>query len=841
MSRPTPSASASASASSSSPFGSSLIPIACRFVSTDQWLVTHLDPSLSISHVKQALLSRFLPDPEHVPLSPRPKTRRTRALSPITFSSHGHSSAGIDDDDDLEDEDVSFDDRYKYPARPSAPKPPAPPPCPTHYTLISFSTTQLLEDHFSLAWYGIRPHELLELHPPAPALLSLPRSLLDEYVSPYFEARVWALRVVGSELDVARGRTDDSAVKKSAQKKKLALEWRERWAVIHRGIFMLCRERNDSTSLHASPLSALRALRDGTHVPARAQSSQHIICAQFQTHQARGSGSEAGGGWWRRGSRDTLVKTGTGEAWDAFARRGSKTGIEDADDAQDDTIWVVLDMGDSAAYAHLLRILHRHAPRSCVSSFAALRSPISPMAHPLPDVGYTFPPPPDSSPSSLPLLPAFELVSPAPSPHVPRSLPYSSPLEGRTPTQHHDTPRPSRALAIETRFEAEEGLPYPEWRLALTRKARKAGLGAVGRAMELVMFGEEDEGPGSDEEAHERRSSSSSRHGDVGRNEDQSAADNDNLSDESSGSGDSDVSEAEWVGWMADLPRQRRVQARARERQLVHSLSTGDTAAQWGASWGTEWGGASTAEDSGESSPASAGWKGKRREVSGRSAHSRTLSSYSSADSLLRRTVRGPPTDDVPPRAASASPPPHRMQGRPLSPLSAQLDDEFDGDSSEGDVHLHRALYGREELARQRSFEPGLRIQGAMPIPMSMSMTAVMRTTTSTVSVGYKAEPERARSPLFEGAASLWSPGRNKGKKAKEKEKEKERDTGAERRRRERATEGSSGRQALLRPVTLKVPRGLGRSTSKIDAEAEPALSASSSLESIRGNVASLM
>ena len=36
-------------------------------------------------------------------------------------------------------------------------------------------------------------------------------------------------------------------------------------------------------------------------------------------------------------------------------------------------------------------------------------------------------------------------------------------------------------------------MPYPSWRLELVRKARRAGLGAVGRAMELVMFGDEED------------------------------------------------------------------------------------------------------------------------------------------------------------------------------------------------------------------------------------------------------------------------------------------------------------------------------------------------------------
>ncbi|KAK7472061.1 hypothetical protein VKT23_000174 [Stygiomarasmius scandens] len=62
-------------------------------------------------------------------------------------------------------------------------------------TVIRFSTGQILEDHFALGWYELKPYELLEIHRKG-VILSLPRTLTLEYISPYWEGSVRALRVV---------------------------------------------------------------------------------------------------------------------------------------------------------------------------------------------------------------------------------------------------------------------------------------------------------------------------------------------------------------------------------------------------------------------------------------------------------------------------------------------------------------------------------------------------------------------------------------------------------------------------------------------------------------------
>ncbi len=173
----------------------------------------------------------------------------------------------IDDDVNIT---KSFTDvhRYKYNARPSTSSAsdsvlrllPEGGPDPQAYVLLTFSTTQILEDRFSLAWYGVQPNELLELHPSSVSFVSLQRCSLDAYIAPYFAARVWALRVVGNRFETTpsfmRSRTgEDENVPESKTgssrdkgKRKVTVEWKERWAIIHQGVLSLCKERHVSLS-----------------------------------------------------------------------------------------------------------------------------------------------------------------------------------------------------------------------------------------------------------------------------------------------------------------------------------------------------------------------------------------------------------------------------------------------------------------------------------------------------------------------------------------------------------------------------------------------------------------
>lgn len=119
----------------------------------------------------------------------------------------------------------------------------------TRYTLLTFSTGQILEDEFLLSWYNLRPYELLELHL-AGAVVGLPREVMLDYVKPYFMAKVKALRKEGDLLyegsmriqQAGKGQSysPDTSMRK---KGKIKLEWKERWVIIHQGVLNLCKYR----------------------------------------------------------------------------------------------------------------------------------------------------------------------------------------------------------------------------------------------------------------------------------------------------------------------------------------------------------------------------------------------------------------------------------------------------------------------------------------------------------------------------------------------------------------------------------------------------------------------
>ncbi len=140
-----------------------------------------------------------------------------------------------------------------------------------HYPMLAFSTGQLLEDDYSLAWYRLRPHELLELHPPG-TIVRLPRDVMLEYVKPYLELDVRALRAIVNDKDMhafgpAYAATDAPSHSKNKKPKDLApestsvagsgspapqstrkrrkrkLEWRDRYLVIRQGMLSLFNSR----------------------------------------------------------------------------------------------------------------------------------------------------------------------------------------------------------------------------------------------------------------------------------------------------------------------------------------------------------------------------------------------------------------------------------------------------------------------------------------------------------------------------------------------------------------------------------------------------------------------
>lgn len=288
------------------------IPIACRFgeprccplslflltpktkVASDQWLTTYFDSTCKISEVKQYILAKVynkgVPDNEDQP-------SRKRPVSPITFASARNSLDSNFEGSLQDDHVIDLDPHLSEPARqlrtlrrplsqrvaspssgvlgpPTEQRPAILPP--HHYAMLAFSTGQLLEDDCSIAWYRLRPHELLELHPPG-TIVRFPRDVMLEYIKPYLELDVRALRVIVNDKDVhafgpggyaapdahfspsknkkpkdlapdcASAAGGGSPASHSARKRrKTKLEWRDRYLVIRQGMLSLFKSRTVS-------------------------------------------------------------------------------------------------------------------------------------------------------------------------------------------------------------------------------------------------------------------------------------------------------------------------------------------------------------------------------------------------------------------------------------------------------------------------------------------------------------------------------------------------------------------------------------------------------------------
>jgi hypothetical protein len=152
--------------------------------------------------------------------------------------------------------------------------------------MLAFSTGQLLEDDCTLAWYRLRPHELLELHPPG-TIVRLPRDVMLEYIKPYLELDVRALRVIVNDKDthafgpayasdapspnknkkvndsaggeshspaVVAGGSGSPASQSTRKRRKRKLEWRDRYLVIRQGMLSLFKSRTVSFPGAREPL-----------------------------------------------------------------------------------------------------------------------------------------------------------------------------------------------------------------------------------------------------------------------------------------------------------------------------------------------------------------------------------------------------------------------------------------------------------------------------------------------------------------------------------------------------------------------------------------------------------
>jgi hypothetical protein len=220
----------------------------------DQWFITHIALSWSIAQVKTWILAKCFQDSDTLRIlsvslnAAAKKVRHKRSVSPITFASTRIAAPTMPDAQDNDDSDSdgsgdhrfcdSDDDRHRsYPghsprstnpyiakgvepvvfppssnvsSRPSVSSQSSLPPSqPANYSLLSFSTFHIMEDRYLVSWYNIRPHELLEVHPVG-TIVRLPRedtrtlrdqeavcnSTPSEYIQPYFQASIKALRIV---------------------------------------------------------------------------------------------------------------------------------------------------------------------------------------------------------------------------------------------------------------------------------------------------------------------------------------------------------------------------------------------------------------------------------------------------------------------------------------------------------------------------------------------------------------------------------------------------------------------------------------------------------------------
>ncbi|KAH9974727.1 hypothetical protein BGW80DRAFT_154274 [Lactifluus volemus] len=253
-------------------------------------LVALFDQSWKVSEVKQYILTKVYTKSV---TTQDFRLSDDRPVSPITFASaFRYSQHSFDSTDgllELEEDSITDSDSHSIdpfrqrrarqqptsratpldvPSSSSSPTLTHPIPTtlpPYHYPILAFSTGQLLEDDFSLSWYHLRPHELLELHPPG-TIVPLQRETMLDYIQPYLEFDVRALRVVVNEKDSSQlghahnahglelypnkiwkataesratatcgGNCCSSTQQSGRKRRKTKLEWRDRYLVIRQG------------------------------------------------------------------------------------------------------------------------------------------------------------------------------------------------------------------------------------------------------------------------------------------------------------------------------------------------------------------------------------------------------------------------------------------------------------------------------------------------------------------------------------------------------------------------------------------------------------------------------
>ncbi|KAF8190623.1 hypothetical protein K438DRAFT_913391 [Mycena galopus ATCC 62051] len=331
----------------------------------------------------------------------------------------------------------------------------------TQFTLIRFSTGQLLEDNVPLSFYDIQAHELLELHRSG-VVVPLARAHPARYLDAYWEGRVRMLRMQPGPTE-----GDEWGLYKVRETETRALEWCERWLVVREGNVYLC--RNETCLIYTLPLSDLIQLTDNGLPRAAAAmllNKTRVVLARF----APGSSSRVST---HMGSTTSYADSASfpGNPLDSdFSSDSSNLSspifsYDSGDSSRKrqqrlqrrvEPEFFVLDLEDDAAYDSLLRVLHRHAlPRS---DFV--------------DTGGT-----------AKRLSAHRTKDPSPS--------DTADLDNVSdPDNAEDTLllRHPSSLRTSPHLRSLEPLPFPEWRTALLHRARCAGLGRINKALEWVLW-----------------------------------------------------------------------------------------------------------------------------------------------------------------------------------------------------------------------------------------------------------------------------------------------------------------------------------------------------------------
>lgn len=347
-----------------------------------------------------------------------------------------------------------------------------------------------------------------------------------------------------------------------------------------------------------------------------------------------------------------------------------------AEMTQEDGIWIVLDLLDQpglyfpvglslsahllrTAFQNFLRLLHRHASPATPTSF-------------IPGPRVTASPPPSRVPSRA--ASPISFACPSPSTSVSRSSSRPASSVGSGTTIRGDDPLPSESTHCPFDLPGipeGPGAPYPDWRLNATKNARRAGLGDVGRAMEWAMFGESDPDNG---RKKDRRGRSPVRHGlgNVAALSELHLQGTMSDDDSEESEGDEPQSSLEWEGWVEDI-RQKWRFAQENIRDLVSPLVYDDTHhRRRGADfddvhWDPHYNFGSPLSRT--ISPSNATRSESLLSVEPYHQPPRSLNSYASADSLLKKAVKR-----LEARKFSSHP-----SSRPRSP-STELDEEDEAD-----------------------------------------------------------------------------------------------------------------------------------------------------------------